>query len=64
MNKSFIVTDIEFDKKFKTPQEIKDLEDKALNAHGVWTIEGATADHCEAGIFDKVQDYMLSLIHI
>ena len=58
MIKSFIITDIEFDTKFKTPQEVKDLEDKALNAHGVWQMEGDTAEHCEASIFDKVQDYM------
>ena len=58
MKKSFIVTDIQFDTKFKSEQEIKDLEFKALNAEGVWFIEGETAEHCEAAIFDKVQDYM------
>ena len=58
MIKSFIVTDIEFDTKFKSDQEIKDLEFKALNAQGVWQMEGETAEQCEASIFDKVQDYM------
>ena len=58
MIKSFIVTDIQFDTKFKSDQEIKDLEFKALNAEGVWQMEGDTAEQCEAGIFDKVQDYM------
>ena len=58
MKKSFIVTDIQFDTKFKSEQEIKDLEFKALNAEGVWFTEGRSKDACEAGLFDKVQDYM------
>ena len=31
MNKKYIVEDIRFDPKFKTPEEIKDLEEKMYN---------------------------------
>ena len=39
-NKKYIVEDIGFDTKFKTDEEIKDLEWKSLNGLGVWDARG------------------------
>ena len=58
MNKFYIVEGIEFDSKFKSPEEIKDLEWKQQNGLGVWSAEGKTEDERISKLFDKVQDYM------
>ena len=58
MNKFYIVEDIRFDSKFKTPEEIKELEWKSDNGLGVWSAEGKTEDERISKLFDKVQDYM------
>ena len=58
MNKKFIVEDLEFDTKFKTDDEIKELEWKSDNGLGVWSAEGKTEDERISKLFDKVQDYM------
>ena len=58
MNKFYIVEDIRFDSKFKTPEEIKELEWKSDNGLGVWSVEGKTEDERISKLFDKVQDYM------
>ena len=58
MNKKFIVENLEFDKKFKTPKEIEDLKFKRDQAIGVWSGEAATEDERISKLFDKVQDYM------
>ena len=57
-NKKYIVEDIGFDTKFKTDDEIKDLEWKSDNGLGVWSAEGKTEDERISKLFDKVQDYM------
>ena len=44
MNKFYIVEDIRFDPKFKTEEEIKELEWKQFNGLGVWSSEGKTED--------------------
>ena len=43
-NKKYIVEDIRFDSKFKTDDEIKDLEFKSLNGLGVWDARGRNED--------------------
>ena len=58
MNKFYIVEGIEFDSKFKTPEEIKDLEWKQQNGLGVWSVEGKTEDERISKLFDEVQNYM------
>ena len=58
MHKFYIVENIEFDSKFKTPEEIKDLEWKQCNGLGVWSTEGRTEDERINDLFNKVQDYM------
>ena len=58
MNKFYIVEEIGFDKKFKTPEEIEDLKWKQQNGLGVWSSEGKTEDERISKLFDKVQDYM------
>ena len=58
MNKFFFVEDIRFDPKFKTEEEIKELEWKQENGLGVWSAEGKTEDERISKLFDKVQDYM------
>ena len=58
MNKKFIVENIEFDPKFKTPKEIEDLKFKRDQAIGIWDIEGKTEDERINDLFNKVQDYM------
>ena len=58
MNKFYIVEDIRFDSKFKTPEEIKELEWKSDNGLGVWSAEGKTEDERISKLFDKVQNYM------
>ena len=57
-NKKYIVEDIRFDSKFKTDDEIKDLQWKSDNGLGVWSVEGKTEDERISKLFDKVQDYM------
>ncbi len=57
-NKKYIVEDIGFDTKFKTPEEIKDLEWKSINGLGVWDARGRNEDEREVDLFDKVQNYM------
>ena len=58
MNKKFIVTNIEFDPKFKNAKEIEDLKFKRDQAIGIWDIEGKTDDDLVAKLFDEVQNYM------
>ena len=58
MNKKFIVTNLEFDPKFKNDDEIKDLEWKSDNGLGVWSSEGKTEDERISKLFDEVQNYM------
>ena len=58
MNKFYIVEEIGFDTKFKTDDEIKELEWESDNGLGVWTAEGKTEDERISKLFDKVQDYM------
>ena len=57
-NKKYIVEDIGFDTKFKTDEEIKDLEWKSLNGLGVWDARGRNEDERINDLFNKVQDYM------
>ena len=58
MHKFYIVEDIRFDPKFKTEEEIKELEWKQFNGLGVWSVEASTEDERVSKLFDKVQDYM------
>ena len=58
MNKHYIVTSIDFDRKFKNDKEIEDLNFKRDNAIGIWDIEGKTDDDLVAKLFDEVQNYM------
>ena len=44
MNKSFIVTNIEYDKYLKTEKQIEDLDFKVDNAYGIWYGEGNNDD--------------------
>ena len=57
-NKKYIVEDIGFDTKFKTDEEIKDLEWKSINGLGVWDARGRNEDERQNDLFNKVQDYM------
>ena len=57
-NKKYIVEDIGFDTKFKTDEEIKDLEWKSINGLGVWDARGRNENEREVDLFDKVQNYM------
>ena len=57
-NKKYIVEDIRFDSKFKTDDEIKDLEFKSLNGLGVWDARGRNEDERINDLWEKVQDYM------
>ena len=58
MNKKYIVENLEFDTKFKTPKEIEDLNFKRDNAYGVWDSEGRNEDERINNLYNKVQDYM------
>ena len=58
MSKFYIVENIGFDTKFKTDDEIKDLEWKSLNGLGVWDALGRNEDERQNDLFNKVQDYM------
>ena len=58
MNKHYIVTSIDFDRKFKNDKEIEDLKFKRDQAIGVWSVEASTEDERISKLFDKVQDYM------
>ena len=58
MNKFYILENIAFHKKFKTPEEIEDLKWKQQNGLGVWSAEGKNEDERISKLFDKVQDYM------
>ena len=58
MNKFYIVENIGFDTKFKTEDEIEDLNFKRDNAIGIWDIEGKTDDERVSKLFDEVQNYM------
>ena len=57
-NKKYIVEDMRFDTKFKTEEEIKDLEWKQYNGLGVWDAEGRNEDERINNLWEKVQDYM------
>ena len=58
MNKHYIVTSIDFDRKFKNDKEIEDLKFKRDQAIGVWSVEASTEDERISKLFDKVQNYM------
>ena len=58
MNKHYIVTSIDFDRKFKNDKEIEDLKFKRDQAIGLWGAEGKTEDERISKLFDKVQNYM------
>ena len=58
MNKHYIVTSIDFDRKFKNDKEIEDLKFKRDQAIGLWGAEGKTEDERVSKLFDKVQNYM------
>ena len=58
MKKFYIVEDIRFDSKFKTEEEIKELEWKSDNGLGVWSSEGRTEDERINNLWEMVQDYM------
>ena len=57
-NKKYIVEDIRFESKFKTDDEIKDLEFKSLNGLGVWDARGRNEDERINDLWEKVQNYM------
>ena len=57
MNKFYIVENIGFDTKFKTDDEIKELEWKSDNGLGVWSLK-AKPRMKELKPWEKVQDYM------
>ena len=57
-NKKYIVEDIRFDSKFKTDDEIKDLEFKSLNGLGVLDARGRNEDERINDLWEKVQNYM------
>ena len=54
MNKFYIVEDIRFDTKFKTEEEIKELEWKQENGLGIWSAEGRTEDERINNLWEKV----------
>ena len=56
--KFYIVTDIDYDTKFKTDSELEDLDFKRDNVYGVWSSEGRTEDERINNLYEKVQDYM------
>ena len=58
MQKFYIVENLEFDSKFKTPEEIEDLKWKKDQAIGVWSSVGKTEDERINNLWEKVQDYM------
>ncbi len=58
MNKFYIVTNIDFDTKFKSESELEDLNFKRDNVYGVWSAEGRTEDERQNNLWEKVQDYM------
>ena len=58
IHKFYIVEDIRFDTKFKTEEEIKELEWKQDQAIGVWGAVGRTEDERINDLWEKVQDYM------
>ena len=58
MQKFYIVENLEFDSKFKTPEEIEDLKWKQDQAIGVWSSVGKTEDERINNLWEKVQDYM------
>ena len=58
MNKFYIVEDIRFDPKFKTEEEIKELEEAGYNGLEFECLEGRTEDERINNLWEKVQDYM------
>ena len=58
MQKFYIVENLEFDSKFKTPEEIEDLKWKQDQAIGVWSSVGKTEDERINNLWEKVQNYM------
>ena len=57
-NKKYILEEIRLDSKFKTDDEIKDLEFKSLNGLGVWDARGRNEDERINDLWEKVQNYM------
>ena len=57
-NKSFIVTDIEYDKYLKTEEQIKDLDFKVQNAYGIWYGEGNNDDELHNDLWVKIEKYL------
>ena len=57
-NKSFIVTDIEYDKYLKTEEQIKDLDFKVQNAYGIWYGRGRNNDEKTNDLWEKIEQYL------
>ena len=58
MNKSFIVTNIEYDKYLKTEKQIEDLDFKVDNAYGIWYGEGNNDDELQNDLWVKIEKYL------
>ena len=58
MNKHYIVTHIDYDTKFKSEDEIADLDFKMVNALGIWNIEGRNEADREVKLWEKVEEYL------
>ena len=58
MNKSFIVTNIEYDKYLKTEKQIEDLDFKVDNAYGIWYGEGNNDDELHNDLWVKIEKYL------
>ena len=58
MNKSYIVTHIDYDTKFKSEDEIADLHFKMDNALGVWCAYGEEENERINWLWEKVEQYM------
>ena len=58
MNKSYIVTHIDYDPKFKSEDEIADLEFKMFNALGIWCAYGEEENERINWLWEKVEQYM------
>ena len=58
MNKSFIVTNIEYDKYLKTEKQIEDLDFKVDKAYGIWYGEGNNDDELHNDLWVKIEKYL------
>ena len=58
MNKHYIVTHIDYDTKFKSEDEIADLNFKMVNALGIWCAYGKEEHERINCLWEKVEQYM------